>query len=192
MSTRTATTRARRGVRSDFRTRPLHAAKEVVRTIIPRIELRSARSFGELRDGVSEYVDELAGNADRALAQIGRFINDRGIFETIEHIARHLRSGSNEVLVTVPSPRPISGDHTVTADDTYLDVDASGGEVTVTLPPLATRIVPVNVRKADASSNKVIVAADGSETINGFSTLQVTRQHDAPKLFPGISEWGLW
>lgn len=61
-----------------------------------------------------------------------------------------------------------TGNYTASAGELVI-CDASGGSFTVTLPA-ASASVSVAVRKADSSSNAVVVAAAGSDTIGVVST----------------------
>lgn len=63
----------------------------------------------------------------------------------------------------------------ITAAAKLIKVDASSGNVTVTLPSAATMLgrAPVAFRRIDATGNRVIIDPNGSELINGASTIDV-------------------
>lgn len=62
----------------------------------------------------------------------------------------------------------ITGNVVLTAANTAVAVDASGGAVTVTLPPsLAVSGKVIIIKKTDTSANQVTVAGTGADTIDG-------------------------
>lgn len=79
-----------------------------------------------------------------------------------------------------------------TADDTavvYL-VDASGGPVTLSLPPAASAERRIyHVKKIDSSLNAVTIDGDGAETIDGQATQALISQYDALQLVSDGTEW---
>ncbi len=65
----------------------------------------------------------------------------------------------------------------------HVDVDASGGPVTVNLPTAASKPgALIEVRKTDNSANTVTVDGYGSETINGATTFVLYSQYDSVSL----------
>lgn len=65
----------------------------------------------------------------------------------------------------------------------HVDVDASGGNVTVNLPTAVDNAgALIEVRKTDNSANTVTVDGYGSETINGAATLVIYAQYDSYSL----------
>jgi hypothetical protein len=74
--------------------------------------------------------------------------------------------------------------------DDYVIVDASGGDVTITLEAIAAttgRII--DVRKGDSSTNKVVIDGNGGETINGQQTIEITNQYDSVTCYTNSTEW---
>jgi hypothetical protein len=74
--------------------------------------------------------------------------------------------------------------------DDYVIVDASGGDVTITLEAIAAttgRII--DVRKGDSSTNKVVIDGNGGETINGQQTIEITNQYDSVTCYTNFTEW---
>lgn len=62
----------------------------------------------------------------------------------------------------------------------HVDVDASGGAVTVNLPSAVNRAgALIEVRKTDGSANTVTVDANGAQTINGALTRVIYSQYDS-------------
>lgn len=58
----------------------------------------------------------------------------------------------------------------------FVLVDASGGNVTITLPSPGDDVI-VGVKKTDSSSNTVTIATPGSETIDGSSSISTSDQY---------------
>lgn len=83
--------------------------------------------------------------------------------------------------------------YTVLVDDDgrVVDVDASGGAVTVNLPAVATAKngFLVVVQKSDSSTNAVTVDADGAETINGQTTYSLPGQYTSATFICDGVEW---
>lgn len=73
-----------------------------------------------------------------------------------------------------------TANYTATANDGTIEVDASGGAVTITLPAvsgLGGRIYVV--KKTDSSGNAVTVDANASETMDGATTVSLASQWSA-------------
>lgn len=74
----------------------------------------------------------------------------------------------------------VTGAYLATALDRTILGDASGGVVTVTLPPKASaggRIY--TIKKIDGSANVVTIDANGAETIDGSSAISLTAPYEA-------------
>ena len=71
--------------------------------------------------------------------------------------------------------------YTATTSDNVILVNASSGDVTITLPASSSGL-NFTVKKIDSSSNTVTVASNGSETIDGSSTQVIISQYDAISL----------
>jgi hypothetical protein len=78
-----------------------------------------------------------------------------------------------------------------TLSDAYyaVDVDSSGGNVTITLPTAASDAGRVFVVRKNASANTVTIDPDGSETINGSATLALTAQYTSYTLMSDGTNW---
>lgn len=94
-----------------------------------------------------------------------------------------------------PIEPAVGGFGPVITSDTVIDetsasyaVDCSGGDVTITLPPLGYG--SYNIKKIDASTNVVIIdaGANGS-TLDGQSTRNVVSQWNNIQLINGDAEW---
>lgn len=83
-----------------------------------------------------------------------------------------------------------TADYTITANDYTITGDASGGNITLTLPT-AVGIAGVMyvVKKTDASGNSVIIDSNGAETIDGAATLSITTQYTSVVLQSNGSNW---
>ena len=79
--------------------------------------------------------------------------------------------------------------YTITEDDHFIIADASGGAITVNLPPAAD--VPGReyvIKKIDATAN-VTIDGDGAETIDGAATVVLTGQYDTVQIRSDGTEW---
>lgn len=72
------------------------------------------------------------------------------------------------------SVRTVISSDTVSTDDDLILVDATNGAVTLSLPPAATWVKTLKVKKIDSTANSVILDPYASETIENASTLAVT------------------
>lgn len=83
----------------------------------------------------------------------------------------------------------------LTADPLTHDVimvDVSGGDKTITLPPVAGLTGRCFiVKKSDNSTNKVIIDADAAETIDGELTFNIYKQHDSVKIVCTGTAWAV-
>ena len=74
-----------------------------------------------------------------------------------------------------------------------MDVDASGGSVTISLSSSAGVNVEAGklliVRKLDASTNTVVIDPSLTETVNGASTYTLTRQYETVVIQSNGSDW---
>lgn len=76
--------------------------------------------------------------------------------------------------------------------DSVLLVDASGGAVTVTLPPAAGADArPYYIKKIDSSANAVTIDGDGAETIDGAATQSTITQYQVYCVLSDGSAWYL-
>lgn len=89
-------------------------------------------------------------------------------------------------------PYPVTsqtGDYTVTDSDFLVLVDASSGNVTITLPASSSGR-RYEIKKTDSSANKVIIDGDGSETIDGATTQELLLQYEALSVMgDGSGNW---
>lgn len=80
--------------------------------------------------------------------------------------------------------------YTITANDYTITGDATGGNITFTLPT-AVGIAGVMyvVKKMDATGNSVIIDGNGAETIDGATTLSITVQYTSVMLQSDGTNW---
>lgn len=81
-----------------------------------------------------------------------------------------------------------TANYVMTNNDSNILVDASAGDVTITLPPIING-AGVSISKVDSSLNKVIIDGYLSETINGTLTVSITSQYDSVSLLGYGSSW---
>ena len=71
----------------------------------------------------------------------------------------------------------LSTDTTLTSSHSFIKVDTSGGDVTLTLPSSASIARSFNIWKTSSDVNKVIIARAGSDTIIGDTTFEWKSQY---------------
>lgn len=83
-----------------------------------------------------------------------------------------------------------SSTYTLTLADDVILADASGGGFSVNLPAANTAIGKVfDVKKIDSTGNAVTLDGNGSETIDGMTTLDITSQYVSIKIISDGSGW---
>lgn len=88
------------------------------------------------------------------------------------------------------SVRAVSANTSASTSDDLITVDASGGSRTVNLPALASnQSMRLFVKKIDSSGNAVVIDPNGTEMIDGASTLSITTQYVSVTLVAGATEW---
>lgn len=83
----------------------------------------------------------------------------------------------------------VSTDTTITEDTAQYNVDASGGDVTITLPALAPNKF-FTIRRINAAGGNVIIDG-GASTINGSATVTLVSQYTSLDVGYSDTEWGL-
>ena len=68
-------------------------------------------------------------------------------------------------------------------------VDATGGDIDITLPPPATQRFPITVKRVDASANAVLILPNDSEVIDDETSQTLDAQYDALKVIPDGTNW---
>ncbi len=89
-----------------------------------------------------------------------------------------------------------NANYTATINDHTIRVDASGGSRTITLPTAAAAYnstvgagMVLIIKKTDSSGNSVIIDGDGSETIDGATTVTITTQYQSYKIQSNGTSW---
>lgn len=96
-----------------------------------------------------------------------------------DHTQYNLENQRNVVTVTA--------NYTASNDDFVLS-DASGGAITVTLPPPSANY-RVDVKKIDSSSNDITIATDDTGTIDGASSKTISTQYESITMVSDGTNW---
>lgn len=106
--------------------------------------------------------------ANRYIRDVHRELETR--FASINSILSSISAGNTGQ--TISSIESKTGDYTLTTSDYLILGDASSGNITLTLPTAASMTnSSFIIKKTDTSSNDIIIDADGSETIDGSTTV---------------------
>ncbi len=97
-----------------------------------------------------------------------------------QHLSRAVTS------VTSTSVTLTDDDHIVLVDD-----DTAGSEVTINLPAASSSHGNIYTIKKLGTTANVTIDPNGSETIDGNTTLTVSIQYDAPKIYCNGTNWFL-
>jgi hypothetical protein len=73
--------------------------------------------------------------------------------------------------------------------DTYIDLNATNGNITYTLPPWTSGL-QLSFKRMDATTNTVTIAANGSDTIDGHASIVLLAKQ--PRLIGGSGSMGQW
>lgn len=88
--------------------------------------------------------------------------------------------------------RSKTADYTALDVDQLILVDATAGNVTITLPTAVSRRGRrIIVKKTDSSNNLVIIDPDGSETIDGSSSISLTQLNASREMMSDDTNWQL-
>ncbi|HEV2403741.1 MAG TPA: hypothetical protein VGS08_06100 [Candidatus Saccharimonadales bacterium] len=79
-----------------------------------------------------------------------------------------------------------NGNYTLTTSDEVILADASGGNITMTLPTAVSNTNLYQIKKIDSSSNTVTIATTSSQTIDGGSTAVIKVQYVSVSLVAGV------
>lgn len=89
--------------------------------------------------------------------------------------------------------RKITASSNVQAGDEAIWIDASAGNVTLTLTAVSGSVKYLVVKRLDNSTNTVTIAAAGTDTIDGAASITLTMQYQARTLRSGqTASPGLW
>ena len=130
-----------------------------------------------------------------ALAEVNT-INSGDNVSLLVNDANYLAVGDNVSGLTNDSGyvtnnraiRAVTANTTALQTDFTILVDATSGNVTITLPAAQTGLT-LNCKKTDISSNEMIVDADGTETIDGELTQSTITQYASITVQSDGSNW---
>ena len=88
-------------------------------------------------------------------------------------------------------PIHISAAQTITIGSVFV-CDASGGAFTLTLPAASAEKRILVIIKSDSSVNAVTISRDGSDTIEGSTTLSLASQYDYAILVNDEDNGNIW
>lgn len=92
-----------------------------------------------------------------------------------------------------PTRKPhtdVTAAYNLLAEDWLVLADATGGAFTVTLPPAASvRNRAYVVKRLNSGGNAVTLDGNGSETIDGATTLPLTAQYQVATVYSDGTEW---
>jgi hypothetical protein len=89
----------------------------------------------------------------------------------------------------IPITRTLITSDTTLTTQTYVAVDATSSVVTITLPAAASNTNKIYTIKKIDSTNSVVIDPNGSETIDGSSTITLTTQWDMIKIISNGTNW---
>ena len=76
-----------------------------------------------------------------------------------------------------------TGNYTATPDDDVILVDSSGGNITISIETVANFEHPLTIKKI-AAGNTVTIDPSGAQTIDGESTIALTRNYQTITIYP--------
>jgi hypothetical protein len=82
-----------------------------------------------------------------------------------------------------------TANYTITTSDSGIAVDASGGNITITLPTAVGATQFYAIKRIDASANTVTIATTGGQSIDGFSTIPLVAQDQSVVLASTNANW---
>ena len=110
------------------------------------------------------------------------------------HVATHAVGGADALTVFGFLAVTVSSTLTTANQRQLINVDATSGVITITLPAAATvgSGWAVQIRKSDTSANLVVISRSGTDLINGVVTLPLAVQHQSFIIFSlGGTSWGV-
>ncbi len=79
-----------------------------------------------------------------------------------------------------------------THDKELVEADATLGTVTCTLPDATSHIgLTIYVKKTDSGVNEVVVAASGSDTIDGQTSISLSAQYETVAVAAKTAGWSI-
>jgi len=83
----------------------------------------------------------------------------------------------------------VTGNTTLSASNTAVAVNATGGAVTITLPTAVGDTNLYTIKKTDSSANTVTVVGNGGQTIDASANAIITQQYTSITLKSDNSNW---
>ena len=115
----------------------------------------------------------------------------RTVEENAETTARSL--AALKTSVTEPTTAITDTAYSATDDDFLLLADATGGAITITLPPAADVLYQIFIiKRLNSGANSVIVDGDGAETIDGAANKTLLNQYDAINVVSDGTEYWIF
>lgn len=88
--------------------------------------------------------------------------------------------------------RSVTSSGAVTSSDDFLQVNCTSGAVTMTLPAASLSTGKMfRFQKTDATTNKLIIDPNASETIGGFSTLELFSPNQVCEIYSDGNNWDI-
>lgn len=82
-------------------------------------------------------------------------------------------------------------DYTLSYLDDVVLVDATAGDIIITMPSVAIATGSHSIKKIDATVNTVTIVPAGADTVEDDVSLIVSQQYDAPLLAPYGTNWSV-
>ncbi len=139
----------------------------------------------------SDWPGEVPGETNTALDILGNV----GIIKVSATDPGSHLTGLGWLDTSVASPESTRTIHLITSDTTIdatydlIKVDASGGNVTITLPAAATNASQFDTKKIDSTANTVTIAAASGEEIEYDTTAVLTVQGENIRFSSDLTTW---
>lgn len=157
----------------------------------------SSFEFYETTDTGLTNFNRLMINTNYPIANAINFVSDAGGSGTIRDMVFQfgttevLRLNNSETKIVRPlrtgagvqkKCTDLTSNTTLTSAHHHVFVDATSGNVTITLPALSAAVTDGSgreyiIHRVDGTGNTVTVDADGSETINGLASIDINTQY---------------
>lgn len=149
--------------------------------------------------GVSSPFEDALFYADRPDPRAAVMPDDPALWQAPAIVVRQdadIAPWLGQMIAAVPpaiatrTVRAVSATGDIELSDDILIVDATAGNVTLTLPPAATARGKVfHVKKIDAGANSVILEGDGAETVDDAANVTWAVQYQAYTVACDGAEW---
>ena len=97
------------------------------------------------------------------------------------------------VRTVVPIVTAVIAEHTanytIIDGDAIILVDASAGEVIITMPAITLQNNYINIKKIDTTVNRVLIVTPGAETIDGDVEVDITAVYESLQFVSDGSNW---